>query len=145
MSKMVFINLPVTDIAAASRFYQALGCKKNEQFSDSNSASMVWSETLTFQLLSREIFASFTTKPIPDLRGSCSALVALSCDSRDAVDALTAAAAAAGGKADVRERVDMGWLYNRAFEDVDGHLFEAIWMDLKLASKQMSHQAAVPA
>jgi predicted lactoylglutathione lyase len=54
-------------------------------------------------------------------------------DSRDEVDAITEAAAAAGGKADTRERMDMGWLYNRAFEDTDGHVFEAVWMDMEAA------------
>ncbi len=145
MSKAVFINLSVTDVAAASRFYAALGCKKNELFSDSNSASMMWSDTINFQLLSKKLFSTFTNKPMADVRDSCVSLIALTRDSRAEVDALAQAAAAAGGKADVREPVDLGWLYNRAFEDVDGHMFEAIWMDMKQASEQMSNLAAGPA
>ena len=57
-------------------------------------------------------------------------LLALTRDSREEVDAITEAATAAGGKADVRAPVDMGWLYNRAFQDPDGHVFEAVWMDM---------------
>ncbi len=65
---MVFVNLPVTDLAGATRFYQALGCQKNAQFSDENAASMVWSDSITFQLLTRSYFQTFTTMPLADAR-----------------------------------------------------------------------------
>ena len=142
MPKMIFLNLPVKDLAAATRFYAAIGCKKNEQFSDAKASSMVWSDTITFQLLTREYFATFAPKPIADARESCGALIALARDSREEVDAITKAAAAAGGKADVRARMDMGWLYNRAFEDPDGHVFEAVWMDVAAASAAAGEQHA---
>ena len=130
MSKMIYINLPVKDLAAATRFYEAIGCQKNESFSDHQSASMVWSDTITFQLMTLEKFATFTYKPIADAHAACAALFALTHDSREAVDAIFAAAASAGGKADVRAPADLGWLYNRAFEDVDGHVFEAVSADM---------------
>lgn len=133
MAKMIFINLPVNDLAAATRFYEAIGCQKNEMFSDHKASAMAWSDTITFQLLTREYFATFTAKPVADAHGACGALLALSRDSREAVDQITAAAAAAGGKADVRAPMDLGWLYNRAFEDVDGNVFEALWMDMNAA------------
>ncbi|MDQ7730741.1 VOC family protein [Halomonas sp. SpR8] len=135
MTKMIFVNLPVTNLTAATRFYEAIGCKKNEQFSDEQAASMVWSDTITFQLLTREYFATFTSKKVADAHGACQMLLALTRDTRQEVDAISEAAAAAGGRADVRERMDMGWLYNRAFEDTDGHVFEAVWMDMKAASE----------
>jgi predicted lactoylglutathione lyase len=133
MLKMIFVNLPVKDLAAATRFYEAIGCKKNDQFSDHKASSMVWSDAITFHLLTRDYFATFSPKPVADAREACGALFALTRDSRDEVDAITEAAAAAGGKADTRERMDMGWLYNRAFEDTDGHVFEAVWMDMEAA------------
>jgi len=134
MLKMIFINLPVRDIAAATRFYEAIGCKKNEQFSDDKASSMVWSDTITFQLLTQDYFATFATKPIADARETVGMLIALSCDSREAVDSITQAAAAAGGKADIREPQDMGFMYLRTFEDPDGHVFEPAWMDMGAAS-----------
>jgi uncharacterized protein len=134
MPKMIFVNLPVKDLAAATRFYQAIGCEKNDQFSDENAASMVWSDTITFQLLTRDYFATFISKPIADAHETCQVLLALTRDSRDDVDAIAEAAASAGGKADVREVMDMGWMYNRAFADPDGHVFEAVWMDVEAAS-----------
>jgi hypothetical protein len=134
MSKVIYINLPVQDLAAATRFYEAIGCQKNEQFSDHQASSMAWSETIVFHLLTREYFATFTAKPIADAHATCQVLLALTCDSREAVDAIAEAAATAGGKADVRAPMDLGWLYNRAFEDVDGHIFEAVWMDMNAAA-----------
>ena len=109
MSKMLFVNLPVADLAAAS---------------------MVWSETITFHLLTRDYFATFTSKPVADAHAAAQVLLALTLESRAAVDAMVAAAAAAGGKADPRPATDLGWLYNRAFEDADGHTFEAVFADM---------------
>lgn len=129
MPKMIYVNLPVKDLAVAIRFYEAIGCHKNEQYSDHQAASMVWSDTITFQLLTRPYFGTFTSKPIADANSSCEMLLALTCESREHVDSITEAAAAAGGKADIRERRDLGWLYNRAFEDPDGHVFEALSTD----------------
>ena len=130
MTKMIFVNLPVKDLAAATRFYEAIGCRKNEQFSDHQSSSMMWSDTITFQLLANDYFSTFTPKKIANAHATSEVLLALSRDNREEVDAILEAAAATGGKADIRERQDMGWLYNRAFEDPDGHVFEAIAMDM---------------
>jgi predicted lactoylglutathione lyase len=91
---------------------------------------MVWSETITFQLLVRDYFATFTSKPVADAHATCQVLLALTRDSRDEVNAIAEAAASSGGSADVRAVMDMGWLYNRAFADPDGHVFEAVWMDM---------------
>lgn len=135
MPKMIFVNLPVNDIAAATRFYEALGCEKNPQFSDEKASSMVWSEAITFQLLTREYFQSFTPKPVADARASSEVLLCLSCDSRDAVDALARAGAGAGGKADIREPMDLGFMYNRSVEDPDGHIFELVWMNMEAMSE----------
>ena len=131
MSKMIFINLPVKDLAASTRFYEAIGCVKNEQFSDHNASSMVWSETIVFQLLARNHYATFTDKPIADAHAANAMLLALSRDSREEVDAIVQAAAGAGGKADVREPQDLGFMYLRTFEDPDGHTFEPAWMNME--------------
>lgn len=137
MSKMIFVNLPVNDLDAAIRFYEAIGCTKNQQFSDGNAASMVWSDAITFQLLTLDFFKTFAPKAVANSRDTVGALIALSRDSRAEVDAITEAAASAGGKADVRERQDIGFMYGRAFEDPDGHVFEAVWMDMEAASSEM--------
>lgn len=130
MSKMIFVNLPVTDLAASVRFYEAIGCEKNEQFSDENAASMVWSPNITFMLLTRDYFTTFATRHIADPQTSIGVLLALSQESRAAVDAIVKAAASAGGKADTRAPQDYGFMYQRTFEDPDGHVFEPVHMDL---------------
>jgi predicted lactoylglutathione lyase len=134
MTKTIFVNLPVKDIVAATRFYEAIGCQKNEQFSDHQASSMVWSDAITFQLLRRDYFATFTPKPISDAHATTEVLLALTFDSRAEVDAVVETAAISGGKADPRAPNDMGWLYTRAFEDTDGHMFEAVWADMAAAS-----------
>lgn len=142
MPQMIFVNLPVQDIAAATRFYKAIGCEKNEQFSDEKASSMVWSDTITIQLLTREYFATFSPKPVADAHATCQVLLALTCDSRADVDAVSEAAAAAGGTADVRKAMDMGWMYNRAFADPDGHIFEVLTMDMNAVPDMGGDQAA---
>ncbi len=129
MSKMIFVNLPVTDLAATTRFYEAIGCTKNEQFSDDKAVSMMWSDTIVFMLLKQEYFATFTPKQVADARRSSEALVALSLESREAVDAFAGVAARAGGKADIRPPQDLGFMFSRSVEDPDGHVFEPFWMD----------------
>ncbi len=129
MPKMIFINLPVANLTASTYFYEAIGCRKNAQFSDEKASSMIWSDTITFQLLARDYFETFTTKPVADAHATCQALLCLSGESRQDVNALAEAAAKAGGKSDVRSPIDIGFLYNRAFEDPDGHVFELVWMN----------------
>lgn len=129
MPKTIFINLPVTNLSAATGFYEAIGCARNAQFSDERASSMAWSETITFQLLTRDYYATFSPKPIADAHKVSAALFAISCDSRQQVDAIVDAAVAAGGKGDIRERQDLGFPYGRTFEDPDGNVFEPMWMD----------------
>ncbi len=130
MPKMIFVNLPVKDLAASTRFYQAIGCEKNDQFSDHQASSMVWSDTITLQLLTNDYFATFTPRRIAEAHETTEVLIALALDSREEVDAMTKAAVGAGGQADVRAAMDMGFMYNRSFSDPDGHMFEAVWMDM---------------
>lgn len=127
----VFVSLPVKDLPAATRFYEAIGCRKNERFSDGTASTMAWSDTITFQVQTREKFGSWLPKKVADAHATCQVFLGLSMDRREDVDAVVKAAAAHGGKADVRAPIDMGWLYNRAFEDPDGNVFEAYWLDPK--------------
>jgi hypothetical protein len=91
---------------------------------------MVWSEVITFQLMTRDFYQTFTSKPIADAQKTSAALFALSRDSRDDVDLIVEAAAKAGGKADVREAQDLGFMYIRTFADPDGNVFEPAFMDM---------------
>ena len=88
MPKMIFVNLPVQDLAAATSFYEAIGCEKNPLFSDDKASCMVWSDSIYFMVLSKEFFSSFTSKAIADARTTTEVLTALSFDRRSDVDAI---------------------------------------------------------
>ncbi len=129
MSKMIFVNLPVRDLAKARAFYEAIGSTNNPQFSDENSACMVFSDAIYVMLLTHDKWAFFTKKPISDAHQASEVMLALSCDSRDAVNATANAGGAAGGVADVNPPQDHGFMFSRSIEDPDGHIWELVWMD----------------
>ena len=128
MSRMIFVNLPVSDLARSMAFYKSLGFENNPHFTDDTAACMVWSEAINVMLLTHAKWRSFTNRPIPP-RTSSEVMLALSCDSRQAVDAMNKAAAVNGGTADVNPAQDLGFMYNRNLADPDGHVWEAMWMD----------------
>ena len=139
MSRMIFVNLPVTDLARSIRFYEAIGGRKEPKFSNDQAAMIALSDTIHVMLLTRDFYATFTGKPIADAHQTSQVLLALSADSPSAVDAMVDAAVSAGGKADPGPKQDMGGLmYGRSFEDPDGHHWEPMWMDARAAEQGAS-------
>lgn len=130
MARMIFVNLPVRDLTETVRFYGALGFSFNPKFTDETATCMVVSDTIYVMLLTRERFADFTPKSIVDARAATEVLLALNFDSREDVDAIMDKAIAAGGR-EARPPQDLGFMYGRAFEDPDGHIWEPYWMDPK--------------
>ncbi|MFK0167777.1 VOC family protein [Streptomyces sp. NPDC090306] len=126
--QMIFVNLAVDDVAASRAFFTALGYPINEQFSTDDTASVVISDTIVVMLLAKKRYADFTTKDIADSVSTSEVLLCLSAESRDKVDELVGRALAAGGT-EPREAQDHGQMYGRAFDDLDGHTFEVMWMD----------------
>ena len=129
MSKMIFVNLPVRDLAASTKLYLALGGELNPQFSNDQASSVMFSDAIGVMLLTHDHYRQFTQRPIGDARRDSQALIALSVDSRDAVDATLARAAAAAGTADPNPVQDHGFMYGRSVEDPDGYVWEIMWMD----------------
>lgn len=132
MPKMIFVNLPVADLARAKAFYEGAGFTNEPKFTDETAACMVFSEAIHVMLLTHEKFMHFSPKPIAS-RDTCEVLLALSADTRDAVDDMIDKAGAHGGKADAFPKQDYGWMYSRNFEDPDGHIWEVVWMDMEAA------------
>lgn len=128
MTKMIFVNLPVQDLAASMAFYKSIGFENNPHFTDETSACMVWSDAIHVMLLTHEKWRTFTARPIPPATAS-EVLLALTLDSREAVDVINDAAQAHGGTADINAAQDLGFLYSRSFADPDGHVWEPLWMD----------------
>src|SRR5258708_27250664 len=126
---MIFVNLPVRDLAASTAFYVALGGEVNPQFSGEQSTSLMFSDSIGVMLLTHEHYSQFTQRPIGDARRESQALLALSADSRDAVNATLEQASAAGGRADPNPAQDHGFMFGRSVEDPDGNGWEIMWMD----------------
>ncbi|GAA4762108.1 VOC family protein [Stakelama sediminis] len=139
MAKGIFVNLPVRDLAKSTAFYQAIGFRKNDLFSNERASAMEWSDTVSVMLLTHGFYSGFTSKPIADSHATSGALYALSFDSRDDVDAITEQAIAAGGR-EAHPPEDEGFMYSRAFEDPDGHGFGPFWMDMDGAKTAMQTQ-----
>jgi uncharacterized protein len=133
MTQMIFVNLAVKDVAASTAFYEAIGFTKDPRFSNENASSMQLSDTIVFMLLSHDFFKTFTPKAIPDSTTSNEVLLCISRESRAEVDAIVEKAVAAGGKGDISAPDDHGFMYGRSFEDLDGHAFAPMYMDLEAA------------
>ncbi|MFN3537446.1 MAG: VOC family protein [Brevundimonas sp.] len=135
MPRMIFINLPVSDLKRSVAFYEAVGAVKNPLFSDETNACMVVSDVIHVMLLTHEKWATFTDRAIPDAQKSAQVLLCLSEDSRQAVDDAAARAGAAGGLVDPTPTQDFGVMYGRSYADPDGHIWEVMWMDAAAAAQ----------
>ena len=141
MPKMIFVNLPVADVEKSAAFYEAIGFTKDARFSRPGAAAaMVWSDTIVFMILSHAHFADFSSKRIIDAKNEVQTLLCLSIDGWAGVDGIVEKAVTAGGKADPGPKQDHGFMYGRSFEDLDGHVFEPMWMDLDAAMAAMGCQ-----
>jgi hypothetical protein len=129
MPKRIFVNLPVANLTQSTSFYEAIGGTKNQQFSDETGSCIVFSETIFVMLLTHEKYANFESRPIADAHKSSQFLIALSEDSREAVDGVIDRVTRAGGRADPNRPQDHGFMYGRSFADPDGHTWEIFWMD----------------
>lgn len=128
MPQMIFVNLPVADLAKSMAFYTALGFKNNPMFTDETAACMVWSEAIHVMLLTHGKWRSFTDRPICPTTSSEVSLT-LNFDSREEVDAMIETAAKHGGTADINPAQDHGFMYGRDLLDLNGHVWGAVWMD----------------
>ena len=127
MHRQIFVNLPIANMARSRAFFTALGYSFNPDFSNEQGAAVVLGENLYAMLLVHDFFKTFIDKPLVDAHQSTEVLVCLSCDSRAEVDTIVAKAIAAGGKAP-RAVQDHGFMYAHGFEDLDGHIWELVFM-----------------
>jgi len=141
MSRLLFLNLPVADLAASRAFFGELGFDFNEKFCDEGAACMIVSDQAYVMLLQRERFADFVTKPVADANAETALTACVSAADRAEVDTLAEAALAAGAGAG-KDPQDYGFMYQRSFYDLDGHLWEIAWMDPVAVEKGPSEFAA---
>jgi predicted lactoylglutathione lyase len=132
-SKMIFINLPVADLGRSKNFYEAIGWKVNQDFTDDNAACIVIDDNICAMLLTKDFYSTFSKRPIADTIATTAGAYALSLTSAQEVDALTDAALAAGATEEINEdrraqEAQVG-MFGRTFIDPDGHQWEPFWMD----------------
>ena len=130
MATQIFVNLPVKDLNKSMAFFKSIGYSFNPQFTDETAACLVISNEIYAMLLTHEKFKEFTTKEIVDATKSTEVLIALSTESKAEVNTMLDKVIKAGGK-EFRQPMDYGFMFSRSFEDLDGHVWEILWMDPK--------------
>jgi uncharacterized protein len=128
MIKQIFVNLPVKNLEETKKFWLDLGFTFNAQFTDQNAASLVLGENIFAMLIVPEFFSTFTKKEIADASKVTEVINAISVENKDTVNSLMEKVLTAGGT-ETREAQDYGWMYSRAFQDLDGHLWELTFID----------------
>ena len=137
MVTKIFVNLPVKDLNKTVEFFTKLGFRFNPQFTDENATCMIVGEDIFVMLLVEKFFKTFTKKEICDATKDAEVIVALSAESREKVDQMMNKVIEAGGR-ESRESQDYGWMYGRSFQDIDGHLWEIVYMDESAVQKKES-------
>ena len=128
MTTKIFVNLPAKDLNKTIEFFTKLGFKFNPQFTDENATCMIVGEDIFVMLLVEKFFKTFTKKEICDTSKNTEVIVALFVEGREKVEQIINSAIEAGGR-ESREPQDHGWMYGRSFEDINGHIWEIIYMD----------------
>src|SRR5215469_3017385 len=123
MARMIFINLPVSDLGKSRAFVEALGAVNEPRFTDNSAACMTFSDSIHVMILTHDKFSQFTPKPIVDAKKESEVLLSLSAESRESVDSTIERAVAAGGAADPSPKEDYGVMYGRSVADPDGHIW----------------------
>ena len=138
MSRMIFVNLPVTDLQRSRGFLEALGAVNEPKFTDETAACMTLSDSIHVMLLTHDKFRQFTPRPIADAAAGTEVLLCLSADSPESVDSTVERGVSAGGTADPSPKQDYGVMYGRSVTDPDGHIWEIMWMDSTAAEQGAS-------
>ena len=134
MVTQIFINLPVRDLKSSSEFFTKLGFAFDKQFTDENATCMILGDNMYAMLLVEKFFKTFTSKPLANAKETTEAILALALNGRKEVDDIISKAQAAG--AQITPTQDQDWMYQRGFEDLDGHLWEVFFMDMNKAPLQ---------
>lgn len=128
MASKIYVNLPVKNLNKSIEFFTKLGYIFNQQFTDETATCMIVTDDIFVMLLTEEKFKTFTPKEICDAKKSTEVLVCLSLESRPQVDEMVRKAVSAGGTT-YNDPQDHGFMYGHGFQDLDGHIWELIYME----------------
>ena len=135
MATKIFVNLPVKDLNISIEFFTKLGYTFNAQFTNKNATCINVSDEIFIMLLAENFFTTFTKQPISDAKKSTEVIICLTAESKQSVDEMIGKALAAGATTP-NEKQDQGFMYGHGFQDLDGHLWEFMWMDMNAFSTQ---------
>ena len=130
MATQIFVNLPVKELKRSVDFFSKLGYKFDPKFTDENATCMIVGDNIFVMLLEEDFFKTFTNKTVSDATKSTEVLVCLSCESRGDVDEMVKKAVTAGGTTPMKQQ-DYGFMYQHGYQDLDGHMWELMYMDPK--------------
>lgn len=136
MAIQIFVNLPVKNLNKSIEFFTKLGFKFNPQFTDETATCMIVGEDIFVMLLTEEKFKTFTPKGICEATTCTEVLLCLSLDAREKVDEMIRNAIAAGGTT-YKEPQELSFMYGHGFQDLDGHIWEVIYMDPSTISQDL--------
>ncbi len=126
--RKMFVNLAVKDLERSVDFFKKLGFGFDPLFTDAHASCMVIGDDAYVMLLDEERFKDFARKPIADATYDTESIVAISAESREDVDDLVDTALSEGGEP-ATETMEQAFLYGRSFYDLDGHHWEAVYME----------------
>ena len=132
MAQDIWINLPVRDLARSTAFFTKIGFVPNAgPGNTAHSASFVVGEKkVVLMLFVQEMFAGFTNHAVADTGNGTEVLFSLGADSRSQVDEIADRVKLAGGTVFAEPRESNGFMYGCGFCDLDGHRWNALFMDL---------------
>ena len=128
MATKIFVNLPISDLNKSVEFFTKLGFTFNPRFTDETATCMIVSEDIFVMLLTREKFKDFIPHEVCDATKSTEVIICLSCENRAKVDEIAGKALAAGAASPMGSK-DYGFMYQNSFQDLDGHLWELVYME----------------
>jgi predicted lactoylglutathione lyase len=128
MSRQIYVNLPVKEPHKAITFFTQFGFSFKAKFTDKTVTCMVVSDTIFVMLLTEPKFQTFTPKAICDATQDTEVLLCLSGTSRQEVNELVRTAVTNGGTT-YNNPQDHGFMYVHGFQDLDGHIWEWVYME----------------
>ena len=138
MTKELWINLPVRDVKKSREFFTKIGFKQNARFPETQQMSsiIVGSKNIVVMLCAESMFQGFTQNKLPDVKQSTEVLFSFDAESREEVDELASKVEAAGGTVYAKPGENQGWMYGFGFADIDGHRWNALYMDMSKMPKE---------
>ena len=136
MTKEIWINLPVKDVAKSKEFFSRIGFAPDEKHENAEMACFkVGEKNMSVLFIAEETFRGFTKSEISDTKAA-EIIISFDAESREEVDEMANKVRAAGGEIFAEPDEIQGWMYGFAFADLDGHRWNMLYMDFSKMPQQ---------